>query len=188
MIHLSEQIIIEYIDRRLAADAAKDIQEHIALCAQCRQMVEFHKAIARSAVQPVTGLLADDFAERILRRVHVPARVSRLSWLLQNSSNIIAMVVVLGILSAVGYMASQPSSGAAGVADDSMYGQLFSVWNNASSSTMAAVSRYSTKLVSPVVSEKGSVLGSAFWIGTAALLALGLLDKLRIRLKLPTLR
>jgi anti-sigma factor RsiW len=188
MIHLSEHIIIEYTDRRLDADADRDVREHIALCAQCRQMVELHKAIAHSAVEPVTGLLADDFAERILRRVHVPARVSRLSWLLQNSSNIIAMIVVLGILATVGYMASQPSSGGAGVADDSMYGQWLSVWNNASGSATAVISRYSTKLVSPVVSEKGSVLGSAFWIGTAALLALGLLDKLRIRLKLPTLR
>lgn len=186
MNHLSEQELFDYVDRRLSAAAELDADAHCAACAHCRQIADLHRALAKGAAAPVTGLLPRDFAESVMRRAHVPKHASRFSWLLQNSSNIVAMIVVLGILASVIYVASQsqPSAGTA----ESTYLQTLSLWKDASSSALtgaiSGLMKHVTKTVKPIVSESGKVFGGVFWLGAAAFLVLALADKLRTRMKM----
>ena len=186
MTHLSEQELIEYSDRRMTAAAERIANAHCALCPQCRQKTELHRALRRSGAEPMSGLLSNGFTDSILRRAHVPRPAPRFSWILQNSSNILAMVLVLGILSGVGYIAAQLPQTNGG--DESAYSKIFSMWTDASSSAMAVLSVHAKQAVTPVVSKTGSVFGNVFWLAAAAFLLLGFLDTLRVKRKISSTR
>lgn len=187
MKHLSEAQIFEYIDRLMPAADARTADAHCASCAQCRQRVEFHRALARAAAQPAAGLLADDFAERVMRRSNIsPQRVPRFSWILRNSSNIIAMVVVLGILAAVGYFSAPGPDVQQDAAGTSVYTNIFSAWDTISAAIMSVFTKHTADVIPPgIASQSEKVFGNVFWLGAAAFLLLALADALRHRLKAP---
>lgn len=187
MTHLSEAMIYDYIDNRLQAASMRSAEEHCASCARCRRVVELHRALRRTASVPETGLLSEDFTERLLRRAHVPTPAPRRSWILQNIASMVAMAVVLGILGVVWYVAVTPAPDS-GAADQSIYTQWYAMAGSAVSSTMTALTQHSTSVVTPVVTESGGVFSGVFWIGVAALVILGAIDLVRSRLKLITAR
>ncbi len=175
MNHLSEQELYDYADGRSGApDAA--VSQHLAECGTCRSVAALQRQIRTSAAGADEGLLSNNFTKRIMLDIRVPLAAPRFSWLADNSAHLVAMIFVVGVVGCIMYSAAQSSP----VADDSAYARLFAFWHDGYRYAMSAFMPRNTEALLPVVSETTGLFNGVFFMGIAALLVLGSLDKLRV--------
>ncbi|MGE5314953.1 MAG: anti-sigma factor family protein [Acidobacteriota bacterium] len=179
MNHLTEEELLDYVDGRASQSAMRTAEEHCRRCAHCRQRAEFERSLSRAASVAPPTQLSEHFTERVMRASLAERRTPRFAWLLHNSASFIAMAAVLGILAAVGSLTGLGAD--AGPESASPYLRIFTLWSTASESAASGLSRAMQEMVKPVVSQTGSVFGSVFWIGVAALLLFGFADRLRMK-------
>jgi len=97
MTHLTMSQVSQFIDG--TADYASQAQctSHLAVCAQCRDEVEFQKKLAKSARQNMYRA-SSRFTVRVMANVVPQTRKKFSARILDNLANIFAMTLVLGII------------------------------------------------------------------------------------------
>jgi hypothetical protein len=179
MKHLSEEELLDFIDRRSGA-GRDDAARHIAGCERCKTIVALQQQIRSHAARVDEGMLSKNFTKRVLHLTNIPHAAPRFSWLYENTANLFAMVFVVGIVGVIIYAVTQSAPGAS----DSVYTRQIALWNEAYGSVVKAFASGNRNALIPVVTDSHNIFTNVFWTGIGALILFGSLDKLRVFAKI----
>jgi anti-sigma factor RsiW len=98
MKHLSTTEIFEIVDDTIANGARTKLMIHLEECAKCRQEVEFHRKLERSAKAAPLARPSRDFTARVLSRISPRTQQSWSSKIIDNLGSILAMGLVLTVV------------------------------------------------------------------------------------------
>jgi hypothetical protein len=177
MTHLTTKQVLQMVDGTLDYASQAQCTGHLAVCQQCRNEIEFQKAVSRiSRHLPVLNTSAG-FAQRVMMRI-VPQRQK--SWktkLIDNLGNIFAMCVVLATL---GYAISNPSVFHASQ-ESSQQSIVPQAVSDAYAKVLETFSRHASDATRQVVSSTGNDSAKMILLAIISLLTLVLIDQFVIK-------
>jgi hypothetical protein len=106
MNHIPIGELHEIIDGTLDAGRQSGINEHLAVCIQCRSSLAFERSLVQVGKRAYLALPSSEFTKTLMAKILPPTKLSLSNKLLLNLGNILAMAVVVTIL----YAATTQSS------------------------------------------------------------------------------
>jgi len=147
-IHISDEMLQQYVDRKAAAGESSWMAKHIATCARCAAMHSKMVLLDRSLRSSIPVHAPDHLAETVLLHVRTARRFAATARIAVLAS---AAFVSAAVLAAVGGITWLVMAGRSSVASVSpaqkMVAEWYASWTGSTQSLLGEMSRY-TSMVS----------------------------------------
>jgi len=99
--HSTSEELYALIDRQLDATDHARVTEHLLECARCRSLYESLVAFDAAYKRMPLERVSDSFTEKVTRALGLSPSSGLLSHILQNGAYVLALLIVLGVMTAV---------------------------------------------------------------------------------------
>ena len=98
MEHITEQILQEFIEKRLSSQETRIVSSHLSGCSSCNEQMKSYSLLHRTIKQIPLEKVSSDFTTQLLKKLNIKEAPSFLWNLLTNIAPLLLITVVLVIL------------------------------------------------------------------------------------------
>lgn len=177
MSHLTATEVFEIVDGTIANGERTKLVQHLENCARCRQEVDFHKTLQRSAKNAPLAKPRKDFTARVLGQITPAERTSLVSKIVNNLGNIIAMGLVL---TAVWYALSTPPASEKGK-QPTVFSEVFKMYADYYSKAREFIANENARLIAEPSKDRTAKTDHVVTLTVISVLILVVFDRLVVR-------